>query len=70
MANGDGTARIIKTRMPLSVDGLALETDDDRADQEFLQELSNRTDFFDMVITYASGSSYQRSRDDYGRSAS
>ena len=58
-ANGDGTARLIKTRVPLSIDGLTLEIDDDRADQEFLQELSNRNDFFPVVISYASGSDYQ-----------
>ncbi len=58
-ANGDGTARLIKTRVPLSLDGLTLEVDDDRADQQFLQELSNRNDFFAIAITYASGSVYQ-----------
>ena len=52
-ANGDGTARLIKTRVPLSIDGLTVEIDDDRADQEFLQELSNRNDFFPVVISYA-----------------
>ncbi len=58
-SNGDGTARIIKTRVPLSIDGLTLETDDDRGDQEFLQELADRSDFFTITITYASGLSYQ-----------
>lgn len=58
-ANGDGTARLIKTRVPLSLDGLTLEIDDDRADHEFLQELSNRNDFFPVVISYASGNDYQ-----------
>lgn len=58
-ANGDGTARLIKTRVPLSLDGLTLEIDDDRADQEFLQELTNRNDFFAIVISYASGNDYQ-----------
>lgn len=58
-ANGDGTARLIKTRVPLSIDGLTVEIDDDRADQEFLQELSNRNDFFPVVISYASGNDYQ-----------
>ena len=58
-ANGDGTARLIKTRVPLSIDGLTLEIDDDRGDQEFLQELSNRNDFFPVVISYASGNDYQ-----------
>ena len=58
-ANGDGTARLIKTRVPFSIDGLTLEIDDDRGDQEFIQDLSNRNDFFPMVISYASGIDYQ-----------
>lgn len=58
-ANGDGTARLIKTRVPLSLDGMTIEIDDDRGDQEFLQELSNRNDFFPIVISYASGNDYQ-----------
>lgn len=58
-SNGDGTARLIKTRVPLAIDGLTLETDDDRGDQEFLQELSNRNDFWPGAITYASGHTYQ-----------
>jgi hypothetical protein len=58
-ANGDGSARLIKTRVPLSLDGLVVEIDDSRADQEFIQELSNRNDYFPIVITYASGSDYQ-----------
>ena len=58
-ANGDGTARLIKTRVPLSIDGMTVEIDDDRADQEFLQELSNRNDFFPIAISYASGATYQ-----------
>ncbi len=60
-ANGNGTARIIKTRTPVSIDGLALDTDDDRGDQEYLQELSNRNDFFPIAITFASGNTYQGS---------
>jgi len=58
-ANGNGTARLIKTRVPLSIDGLTIEVDDDRGDHEFLQELSNRNDFFPVAITYASGATYQ-----------
>ncbi len=58
-ANGDGTARLIKTRVPLSIDGLTVEIDDARADQEFLQGLSKRNDFFPVVISYASGDDYQ-----------
>lgn len=58
-ANGDGTARIIKTRVPLSLDGLTVEVDDARGDQEFLQELANRPDYFPIAITYPSGITYQ-----------
>lgn len=45
-ANGDGNARLIKTRVPLSIDGLTIEVDDDRGDHEFLQDLSTVTTFF------------------------
>ena len=58
-ANGDGSARMIKTRVPLSIDGLTLEVDDDRGDHEFLQELSDRNDFWPLIISYASGNDYQ-----------
>lgn len=58
-ANGDGTARLIKTRMPLSLDGLSIETDDDRGDQEYLQALANQPEFFAISITFASGVTYQ-----------
>lgn len=59
MANGDGNARLIKTRVPMSIAGLTVEVDDDRGDHEFLQELSNRNDFWPIAITYASGKTYQ-----------
>lgn len=58
-ANGDGTARMIKTRVPLSLDGLTLDIDDDKGDHEFLQELSDSNSFFAIAITYASGEVYQ-----------
>lgn len=58
-ANGDGTARLIKTRVPLSIDGLTLEVDDSRGDHEFIQALSDRNDFWSLSITYASGVVYQ-----------
>lgn len=57
--NGDGTARLIKTRVPLSIDGLTIEVDDSRGDHEFLQALSNRNDFFPIAVTYPSGAVYQ-----------
>jgi osmotically-inducible protein OsmY len=58
-SNGDGTARMIKTRVPLMIDGLTAEVDDARADHEFLQSLANLQDYFPIAITYASGITYQ-----------
>lgn len=58
-ANGDSTARLIKTRVPLSLTGLTIEVDDNRGDHEFLQDLQNALDFFPTTITYASGATYQ-----------
>jgi len=58
-SNGNGTARLIKTRVPLSLDGLTIEIDDGRGDQEFIKELADRNDFFPIAITYASGVTYQ-----------
>lgn len=58
-ANGDGSARLIMTRVPLSIDGLTVEIDDDRGDHEFLQELSDRKGFYPIAITYVSGVTYQ-----------
>lgn len=57
--NGNGTARLVKTRTAWSLDGLIIEIDDDRGDQEFLQELTNRNEYFTTAITYASGVTYQ-----------
>jgi len=58
-ANGDGTARLIKTRVPFMVDGLAVSIDDDNGDHEFLQNLANRNGFFPLTVTYASGAIWQ-----------
>lgn len=58
-ANGNGTARLVKTRVTWSLDGLSLEIDDDRGDHEFLQSLSDRNDFFPVLVTLASGADYQ-----------
>lgn len=60
-SNGDGTARVIKTRVPLGIDGLTIEIDDDRGDQEFLQALADRNDFFPIALSYPSGAVYQGS---------
>lgn len=58
-ANGDGTGRLLKTRVPSSIDGLSLSIDEDRGDAEYLQELQDRKDFFPVAVTYASGTVWQ-----------
>jgi hypothetical protein len=59
LANGDKSARLIKTATPFGLEGLQVEVDDDRGDHEFLQDLANTKGFFPLNITYASGSVWQ-----------
>jgi hypothetical protein len=61
MANGDGTARKIMTRVPLSIDGVSIVIDDSRGDHEFLQEVADLNDFVTIALTYASGITWQGS---------
>lgn len=58
LPNGDGSARKKKTRKPWKVDGVALEIDDNRGDQEFLQEIADSEEFVPMTFTYVTGISY------------
>lgn len=58
-SNGDGTARLIKTRVPLAIDGLTVVIDDSRGDDEFLQDLADRNDYFPFAMTLASGVTWQ-----------
>lgn len=57
--NGNGTARLVKTRVAWILDGLTVEINDDRADHEFLQEIADGNDFVPITITLASGVTYQ-----------
>ena len=58
-ANGNGTVRIIKTRTPWSLDGVVVQVDDTNGDHEFLQQLADSNVEFPVVISLASGESYQ-----------
>jgi hypothetical protein len=58
-ANGDGTARIVVTRVPWQMDGLALEINDDRGDQEFLQDIVDAKKFVPLEFTFASGVTFR-----------
>lgn len=57
-SNGDGSARKVLTRKPWSLDGIAVEVDDDRGDQEFLQDVEDSTDNVPITITYVTGITY------------
>lgn len=58
-ANGDGSGRIIKTRVLPALMGVVVECDDDRGDHEFLQALSDQKDYWAFAVTLASGVVYQ-----------
>jgi len=58
-ANGNGTVRQIKTRVPFKIDGLALNVDDDNGDHEYLQSKADGNGLFTLSVTYASGAVYQ-----------
>ena len=57
-SNGDGTARLIKSRKPWQVDGLTLAVDDLLDDQEYLQDKADQFGYFPINLTFASGSVY------------
>lgn len=57
-ANGDGSARIVKTRVPWSHGGIVVEVNEDRADHQFLKEIADSKDYVEMTIEYASGAVY------------
>ena len=57
--NGDGTGRLVKSRVSWSADGLTVSCDDFNEDHEFLQSLADRNDFFAITVGYASGAIFQ-----------
>lgn len=57
--NGDGSVRVIKTRVPFRLDGLVVSIDDNAGDQEYLQELADSLELFPVTITLANGNTYQ-----------
>lgn len=59
--NGNGTARIIKTRVPWSLTGLSLAIDDDANNQEALQTIADGNIYVPVTIRMASGVVYQGS---------
>jgi hypothetical protein len=57
-SNGDGSARAVKTRVPWSLSDVRVSVDDGRGDQEFLQNLQDKQDFFTIALTFCSGDVY------------
>lgn len=58
-SNGDGTSRTVKTRVPFKLDGVQVEIDTMRGDQEYLQSLADGMDSFPLTITLVNGKVYQ-----------
>ena len=58
-SNGDGTSRVIKTRVPWGESDLTLSINDLNGDHEFLQDLADRNDQFAITASYASGAIFQ-----------
>ncbi len=57
--NGDGSSRKIMTRKNWKLNGLSLEIDDDRNDQEYLQSKANEKGYFPLTFTFVSNAVYQ-----------
>jgi hypothetical protein len=57
--NGNGSARMVKSRVPWSVEGLQLEVSDARGDHEFLQEIADGFEWVAITMDHASGVTYQ-----------
>ncbi len=58
-SNGDGSGRIVKTRVPWSLDGVQVQIDDAQGDEEFLQEIADGLAPVPITITLASRVTYQ-----------
>lgn len=58
MSNGDGTTRTIKTRVPWSLAGCAVEIDNTNGDQEFLSEVQRSSADVDVTVSYTDGTTY------------
>lgn len=56
--NGDGTTRIIKTRVGWSITGLTLSIDPDKGDHEFLQTIADGLVTVPITVTFAGSETY------------
>lgn len=58
-ANGDASAREIKTRVPWSIEELTVGIDNTTDDQEYLQAIADSPGWKPITITFASNATYQ-----------
>src|SRR5690349_6715866 len=57
--NGNGTVRYVATVVPWKMDGLALELDDTRNDQEYLQDLADAMEPVPCEFTFVDGTTFR-----------
>lgn len=57
-ANGNGTVRVVKTRVPWSLSDVTVQVDDAAGDLEFLQNIANGRQLVPCAITFANGETY------------
>lgn len=57
-SNADGSARILKKRVPWKLTGVAVEFDQVREDHEFLEQAQGSGVDLDISVTYVSGYTY------------
>jgi methyl coenzyme M reductase subunit D len=58
-SNGNGTVRVVQTRVPWSVGGLTLGINDDANDQKFLQDLADSGSLVPFTFELAGGQIYR-----------
>jgi hypothetical protein len=56
--NGDGTARVIKSRVLASISDLNVQIDPNKDDLEYIQEKRNEHTLFDTSVTLVDGTVY------------
>ena len=57
--NGNGTAVLVQTITPASVENINLAIDHDKGDLEALQALADRPSFWPFAVTLADGTTWQ-----------
>ena len=56
--NGDGSKRLVRSRVNGSIEGLNVQITHENKDLEFLKEKQGTADFFDVSLTYVDGTTY------------